>query len=98
MPAWGWVGVGMHIAWTLFLAGLGLFSDGALDPQWRSALIFVALAGSPAVVAIFGLQGRPALILTAGIMCLPLSFISLAGATLPLLVPGVLYLIAYAHS
>ena len=94
----GWVGVGMHLVWTLFLAGLGLFSEGALDPQWRTALFFVALAGSPAAVAIFGLRGRPALILTAGIICLPLSFISLAGATLPLLLPGLLYLIAYSRS
>ena len=94
----GWFAVGLNAAWTLFLAGLGLFSDGALDPQWRTALLFVGLAGLPAVVAIFGLRGRPALLLTAGIICLPLSFMSLAGATLPLLLPGCLYLISYARS
>lgn len=94
----GWFAVGLNAAWTLFLAGLGLFSDRALDPQWRTALLFVSLAGLPAVVASFGLRGRPALVLTAGIVCLPLSFMSLAGATLPLLLPGCLYLISYARS
>lgn len=94
----GWAGVGAHALWTMFLAGLGLLSDGSLDPQWPTALLFVSLAGLPMVLAVLGLKNRPALLLTAGIACIPLSFISLAGATLPLLVPAVLYLIAYARS
>lgn len=94
----GWAGVTVHSAWTLFLAGLGLFSDGALDPQWRTALVFVCLAGLPAVLAIAGLRGRPVLLLTAGIISIPLSLLSLAGATLPLLLPAALYLMAYARS
>lgn len=94
----GWIGVTLHVAWTLFLGGLGLFSEGSLDPQWRTALIFVCLAGVPAPLAIWGIKHRPALLLTAGILCLPLSLISLAGATLPLLLPGALYMTAYARS
>lgn len=94
----GWIGVGMHVAWTLFLAGLGLFSDGSLDENWGTALVFVGLAGLPALLAATGLRGHPVLVLSAGVLCLPLSFISLAGATLPLLLPGALYLIAYARS
>lgn len=94
----GWAGVTVHSAWMLFLAGLGLFSDGAFDPHWRTGLVFVCLAGLPAVLAGAGLRGRPALLLTAGIICVPLSFMSLAGATLPLLLPAALYLMAYARS
>lgn len=94
----GWIGVTLHGAWTLFLAGQGLFSGGTLDPQWRTALIIVCLAALPGALAVLGLRGRPALVLTAGILCVPLSFLSLAGATLPLLLPGVLYLMAYARS
>ncbi len=94
----GWTGVAVHAAWTLFLAGQGLFSDGTLDPQWRTALVFVCLAALPGAFAVVGLRGRPALVLTAGIMCIPLAFISLAGATLPLLLPAAVYLMAYARS
>ena len=94
----GWIGVGIHLAWTLFLSGLGLFSDGSLDENWRTALVFILLAALPALVAICGLVRWPALLLAAGIVCLPLSFISLAGATLPLLLPAALYLLAYSRS
>ena len=94
----GWIGVGLHGAWTLFLSVLGLFSDGSLDPQWSTALVFVLLVGAPVAVAIFGLRGRPALLLTAGVICVPLSFISLAGATIPLLLPALFYMGAYMRT
>ncbi len=94
----GWIGVGINLVWTLFLAGLGLFSGGALDPQWPIALIFVCLTAVPAVIAILGLRGRAGLLLTAGIVCVPMSLMSLAGATLPLLLPGICYFIAYYRS
>lgn len=93
----GMLGVTLNATWASALAALGLFSDGSLDPQWRTALIFVALVASPAAVALAGLK-RPALLLAAGILCFPLGFISLAGAALPLFIPGALYLIAYARS
>lgn len=94
----GRIGGAVHAVWASFLSVFGLFSGGSLDPQWRTVLVFVGLVALPGVLAAVGLRGRPALLLTAGIICVPLSFISLAGATLPLLVPATLYLVAYARS
>lgn len=97
-PTLGRIGVAVNAVWVSFLSVLGLFSGGSLDPQWRTVLVFVGLIGLPGVLAAFGLRRRPALLLVAGIICVPLSFISLAGATLPLLVPATLYLVAYARA
>ncbi len=72
-----------------------MFNGGSLDPQWPIALIFVSLTALPAGVAVVGLRGRAGLLLAAGILCVPLSLISLAGATLPLLAPAIGYFIAY---
>lgn len=83
----------LGLAWTAFLAALGMFSEGRLDPQWRTALIFVLLAGLPAFLAIFARE-RPNLLLTAGLISIPLALMSLAGATLPLLIPAGFYFAA----
>ena len=88
--AFVWIGITLGLGWTLFLAGLGLFSDGSLDPQWKTALIFVLLAASPSVVALIG-RDRPGGLLAAGLISAPLSLMSLAGATLPLLIPAIFY-------
>ena len=94
----GRIGVAVNVAWVSFLSVFGLFSGGSLDPQWRTVVVFVGLIGLPGMLAAVGLRGRPALLLAAGIICVPLSLISLAGATLPLLVPAALYLVAYARA
>lgn len=88
-----WIGITLGVGWTIFLAGLGLFTDGSLDPQWRTALIFVLLAGLPACVAFLG-RRKPNLLLTAALISIPLSLMSIAGATLPLLVPAIFYFAA----
>ena len=85
-----WIGITLGLGWTLFLAGLGLFSDGSLDPQWKTALIFVLLAGLPAFIAFVG-RNKPNVLLTAALISLPLSLMSLAGAALPLLIPAIFY-------
>ena len=85
-----WIGITLGVGWTLFLGGLGLFSNGALDRQWRTALVFVLLAGLPALLAFLG-RDRPNALLTAALISLPLSLMSLAGAALPLLVPASFY-------
>lgn len=91
----GLIGVVLNATWSLVLAGLGLFNQGSLDPQWRTALLFVALTAVPLSLAGLGLRGRPRLLLAAGIVCVPLSLMSLAGATLPLLLPALCYFTAY---
>lgn len=85
-----WVGITLGVGWTLFLAGLGLFSDGSLDPQWKTALVFVLIAGLPALIAFVG-RHKPGVLLTAALISLPLSLMSLAGAALPLLIPAIFY-------
>jgi hypothetical protein len=77
------------LGWSAFLAGQGLFTDGGLDPQWITALVFVLLATAPAAIVIVG-RNRSALI-AAAVISVPLSVMSLAGATLPLLIPAILY-------
>ncbi|HET7482345.1 MAG TPA: hypothetical protein VFK89_05730 [Actinomycetota bacterium] len=92
LPASGWIGVGLGLAWCCFLAGLGLFSDGRLDAQWPYALAFVLVAASPAVL-VAASRNRAGLIV-ATVSTLPIAMLSLAGATLPLLIPALFYIAA----
>lgn len=59
-------------------------------------LPIVAAVWLPAILGAVGLRHQKVL-LAAGAACFPLSLLSLAGTTLPLLVPAVLYFFAY-HS
>jgi hypothetical protein len=77
------------------LAGIAFFNSGSVDPAWATRVPWIALIAAPAFLAGAGLLGSPGYLLAAGILCVPLSFISLAGATLPLLVPAVLFLLAH---
>lgn len=95
----GWVGVGLGITVAV---GLGLlrWANAHAAPvaaaEW-APLADVALGGVvalPSVLAIFGLRGRPVLVLAGGLLALLLALpFSFAG--LVLVVPGVLFLIAY---
>jgi hypothetical protein len=69
---------------------------GGSDHPIRS-LPFVALVSLPVALGTIGLR-RPTALLAAGALSMPLSLLSLAGATLPLLIPGVLYLVAYGRA
>lgn len=90
----GLVGAAIGLLYPAFLAGIAFFDNGDLDPQWATRVIFVALVCLPAVIALVARKTRPGLFVLAGVLGLPLSLISLAGATLPLLIPSVLYLLA----
>ncbi|MDQ3986582.1 MAG: hypothetical protein M3280_08810 [Actinomycetota bacterium] len=93
------VGLALGAAIALVLSALAWANAEGPD-VWRARLALFPLIGSislPAVLAIIGLNRRPAL-LAAALISVPASLISLAGATLPLLLPAAFYLVAYALS
>lgn len=61
------------------------------------ALAFGGVIAVPGVLALLGLADRPVLLLPAGILLIPLSAVSFAGVTLPLLIPAVMLLVAYGR-
>lgn len=62
------------------------------------AAAFGAVIAAPGVLALLALRDRPALLLPAAVLLVPLSFLSFALATLPLLVPALLLLRAFARA
>ncbi len=80
---------------------LGLLIANHSDPAHGMSRILGALAlGSttllPGILAMLA-RRRPALYLAAGVLGIPLSFISMAGVTLPLLLPAGMSLVAYGR-
>lgn len=64
---------------------------------WPGALALVVAYGAPAALAVVALHSRrPAALLGAGLLGLPLAFTALSGISLVLLVPAACYLIGYA--
>jgi hypothetical protein len=91
------------------VAGAGLaVADGALvgvvanagrepfDPVLGAVALGVVVA-APGLVALLGLRDRPQLWLAAGCAAMPLSFLSFAGLTLPLLPAAVLCVLGWAR-
>lgn len=87
---------GLALAGFRFIGGIppeqGDSVEGALGSIALGATIAV-----PGVLAILALRDRPVLLLPAGIALVPLSFLSFAGLTLPLLIPAVMLVIAYGR-
>lgn len=64
---------------------------------WPGAVALVVAYATPAALAVVALHGRrPAALLGAGLLGLPLAFTALSGISLVLLVPTACYLIGYA--
>ena len=63
--------------------------EGAL-----ASVAFAALLAAPGVLALMARADRPALVVPAALLLLPLSLLSMAGVTLPLLIPAVLLFVA----
>lgn len=61
------------------------------------AVAFGAVIATPGVLALLALHDRPALLLPAVLLLIPLSFISFALVTLPLLIPAFLLFRTYAR-
>jgi hypothetical protein len=89
--------VGVGIVLTLALVGGLVRTAGTSGPErsvagdWGSlALALVILA--PAVLALVGMQQRPWLLVVAGLLLLPMCFLSFSFLFFPLVVPAVLFL------
>lgn len=61
------------------------------------AAALAAVVATPGVLALLALADRPALLLAAGTVLVPLSFLSFAGVTLPLLIPAAMLFVAYGR-
>ncbi|MFP3901782.1 MAG: hypothetical protein ACLFXM_13080 [Acidimicrobiia bacterium] len=62
------------------------------------ATAFGAVIAAPGVLALLALRDRPALLVPAAVLLIPLSFLSFALVTLPLLIPAFLLLRAYLRA
>jgi hypothetical protein len=93
-------------AGVIVAAGLGLaalrFGGEAPPARGLEAAIGAAALGlviaTPGVLALLALRDRPALLLPAAALLVPLSFLSFALVTLPLLIPAVLLARAFARA
>ena len=93
------------VAVLLVLAGLGIASlrfFGGSPPEQHlydllGALALGAIVAAPGVLALLARYDRPALLLPAGVVLIPLSFLSFALVTLPLLIPAVMLFVDYAR-
>jgi len=95
----GWVLIGLALAAAhlIVLSGIALFNDGRLGADWLETLAWLAIVAMPGVIAGAGLRNPAALPWAAGIS-FPFALLSLAGATLPLILPAICYLLGYAAS
>ena len=98
--------------WAIFAGAVVLVAGAALAaarywgeaPPARDlecavgALAFGAVAAAPGVLALLSVHDRPALALPAALLLVPLSFISFALVTLPLLIPAVLLFRRYLRA
>jgi hypothetical protein len=89
----GVVGVILNLMWVAVLFGICAFDGGSgINDDWRSCVVWCSIMAIPAALAIAGLLRKtPVLLLMAAVSAVPLSFISLAGAGLPLLLPAFAY-------
>ena len=94
---WAAVGLAVAVVHLATLTGISLFDDGSLSPLWLERLPWLVYAAAPAAIAAGGLR-YPSALAAAAFVSLPLSFMSMAGATLPLLLPAFCYAAGYASS
>ncbi len=84
------LGIGLTV---IFLAAASDEPTGAA--RRLAPLAFGVLLTMPGILAMLG-RRRPALYLAAGVLGIPLMFVSFSGVAFPLLVPAVMSLTAYA--
>lgn len=88
------------VAAGLALAGFRFVGGTPPEQGVEGAIGSLALGAvvvAPGVLAMLAVRDRPALLLPAAIALIPLSFLSFALVTLPLLIPAVMLLIGYGR-
>ena len=88
---------GIGIAAGVALAAIRGFNGQDYDRSLLPTLAFGALIAAPGVLALMAMRRRPALYLAAAILYVPISFLSMAGITLPLLFVGAMALVAHSR-
>lgn len=87
---------------TVIAFGVGsiplLDRDGlSLGSDWVRGLGLIAILMIPVILALVGLR-RPGALLAAGVVSLPMCFMSFSFLLFPMLIPAALYLIAYGRT
>lgn len=92
-------GIVIGTAIAVAVGSIPLFDgDGpSLDADWLRGLALMSILVMPAVLAIVGLR-RPGALLVAGVVSLPMCFMSFSFLLFPMLIPAALYLIAYGRA
>jgi hypothetical protein len=99
-PAFIRVVAGFLMAAGLGLAAIRFAGASPVEQGLEGALGSFALGAvvmATGVLALLGLRQRAALLLPAAVLLVPMSFLSFAGVTLPLLVPAVMLAIGYGR-
>ena len=71
-------------------------AERAMEGPW-GGIALAAVIAAPGVLVLLALHDRPALLLPAGVILVPLSFLSFAGVLLPLLVVAAVLFGAYGR-
>jgi hypothetical protein len=92
----GLIGMVMGLGLTCLLLANGGDEPSDRAASYLGALALGMVATLPGALAMLG-RRRPALFLAAGLVGVPISFISMGGATLPLLLPTGMAFVAYGR-
>jgi hypothetical protein len=93
------LGISLNVLAALVFGSLHLLLEAPplRTLAWPGAVAFAAAYAVPAALAAVALRGqRPAALLGAGLVGLPLAFTAMSGISLVLVLPAACYLIAYA--
>jgi hypothetical protein len=74
----------------------GVAAQRAMEGPWGGIALGAVIA-APGVLVLLALHDRPGLLLPAGVILVPLSFLSFAGVLLPLLVVAAVLFVAYGR-
>lgn len=90
------VGLILNVVMTVFVLSIGSLKLDELKLDPGRTFVLLGLLGFPAVLAFLSLRDRPAMLTEAGITSILLVPLSFAGATGPMAIVGILYLVARA--
>ncbi|HWC13784.1 MAG TPA: hypothetical protein VG929_04230 [Actinomycetota bacterium] len=92
------VGIALNLVWVAILFGICATDAGHLRRDWAGCVGWCALMALPAALAFTGLlRGSRGFAIAAAVVCAPLMLISLAGAGVPMIIPGILFVAGAAQ-